>query len=138
MASPEQHISGKLVGYSALELFEECYEYNENACYVADSPESLRNFIINAGFSIKDYRIDPVKFSDFLKDFGCSCGEYALEPKALERFEEAAKAYGIKYTVDQYDDSPFKIESNLFVVNFEGWQHAEEEFGDEKDFGDET
>ncbi len=40
------------IGYSALELFNECYEYNENACYIADSPESLNNFLENAGFNI--------------------------------------------------------------------------------------
>ena len=105
-----------ILGYSAFEFSEECYEYNENACYVADSPESLKQFIINAMFNVKDYRIDQIKLSDIINDFGCSSGEYALEQKALDRFEKAAKLLGMKYSFEPYDDI-FKEQPSLFIVN---------------------
>jgi len=38
----EKAFPGTIIGYSAFRLFDECYEYNENACYIADSPESLK------------------------------------------------------------------------------------------------
>ena len=108
--------SDLIIGYSAFEFSEECYEYNENACYVADRPETLKQFLINAMFNVKDYRIDPVKLSDIINDFGCSCGEYAFEPKALDRFEKAAKALGMDYSVEPYDDI-FNEQPSLFIVN---------------------
>jgi hypothetical protein len=48
-------------------------------------------------------------------DFGCSYGEYALEPKALERFKNAVKTSDIKYTVQQYEDF-INTEHGLFIV----------------------
>lgn len=105
-----------IIGCSAFELYEECYEYNENACYIADSPETLTRFLDNAMLNIKDYRIEPVKLSDIIDDFGCSSGEYAFEPKALEKFEKAAKASGIKFSVEPYADL-FEKEPTLFLVN---------------------
>ena len=112
-----------LVGYSALDLFEECYEYNENACYVADTIDTLHKFLKGAMFKIEDYRIDSVKILDILNDFGYSGGEYALEPKALERFKNAAKVLNIKYSVEPYED-PFDSNDlpDLFIVNVETWE----------------
>ena len=109
-----------LIGYSALDIFEECYEYNENACYVADSIDALHKFLEGAMLKLEDYRIDSIKISDILNDFGCSGGEYALEPKALERFKNAAEALNIKYKVEPYED-PFDPDDlpDLFIVNVE-------------------
>jgi hypothetical protein len=101
------------IGYSALELLNECYEYNENACYIADSPESLNNFLENAGFNINDYRIDTITLNDILDDFGCSAGEYAMEPEALKRFEQIS---GVPYTVKPFDNSFDASAPELFVV----------------------
>ena len=39
-----------------------------------------------------------------------------LEPKALKKFENAAKDSGIKYSVEPYDDMLEK-EPSLFIVN---------------------
>lgn len=116
-----------LIGYSALDLLEECYEYDENACHVSDSPESLKSYLRHAGLPLKGYRIDAIQFSDFLKDFGGSCGEYSLEPRALARFEQAAKTHGLKYEAEEYKDELVEIEPKLFLVNFSGWQHNDEE-----------
>lgn len=61
-----------IIGYSAFTLFDECYEYNENACYIADSPESLKKFLKEAMFNINNYRIDTIKLNDIIDDYGCS------------------------------------------------------------------
>jgi len=58
-----------IIGYSAFILYEECYEYNENACFLADSPESLNEFLKDASFNINDYRMDPIRLSDIIDDF---------------------------------------------------------------------
>jgi hypothetical protein len=84
----------KVAGYSALKIFDECYEYNENACYIADTPVSLKEFLDGAMLSVEDHRIESVSISGILNDFGYSSGEYALEPKALDKFERAAKEKG--------------------------------------------
>ena len=108
--------SSLLIGYSALDLFEDCYEYNENACYIAASPEALKKFLDGAMRPVKNYRIKAVKMSDILNDFGCSGGQYALEPKALERFKSAVKTSNIKYSVERLLDDE---EPDLFVVDID-------------------
>ena len=120
-------LSDDLIGYSAYDPIEECYEYNENECYVADSPESLQRFLAGAMFSAEDYRIEPVRISDFLRDYGCSCGSYALEPEALKRFERTATSNGFEYDVEPYEDYGVAVEPKIFIVNFSDWQRSENE-----------
>ena len=122
-------VSDDIIGYSAYDPFEECYEYNENECYVADSPESLEKFIVNAMLRVKDYRIDAVRISDFLKDYGCSCGNYAMEPKALARFEQTAKENGIEYEVEEYEDYFANMEPKIFIVSFRQWTRPARDLG---------
>ena len=105
-----------IIGYSAFILFDECYEYNENACYIADSEESLKNFLENATFNINDHRFDAIKLSDIIDDYGCSCGEYAMEPEALRKFKRVSNA---SYTVEPYDDPFNSGEPDLFIVNID-------------------
>ena len=105
-----------IIGYSAFILFDECYEYNENACYIADSEESLKNFLEDATFNINDYRFDAIKLSDIIHDYGCSCGEYAMEPEALKKFKQVSN---VPYTVEPYDDPFNSGEPDLFIVNID-------------------
>jgi len=105
-----------IIGYSAFKLFDECYEYNENACYIADSPESLKKFLDGAMFAVEDYRTDAVKLSDIIDDYGCSLGEFAMEPKALKRFKQTTD---LKYSVEPYDHYFNKREPDLFVVDLD-------------------
>lgn len=113
----DQNNSDMLIGYSALKIFDECYEYNEDACYIADTPVSLKEFLDGAMLSVEDYRIESVSISDILNDFGYSSGEYALEPNALEKFERAAKELEITYTVKPYEDNlNIEKQADLFVV----------------------
>ncbi|KPA14940.1 hypothetical protein MHK_004855 [Candidatus Magnetomorum sp. HK-1] len=79
----------QVIGYSALR-FDDCYEYNENACYIADSPDSLKKFIKNAMFDINDYKIEAITAKDILRDYGLSGGEFAMEPKALQRLKKVS------------------------------------------------
>ncbi len=102
-------------------------EYNENECYVSDSPESLQRFLAGAMLPSADHRIDAVRISDFLKDYGCSCGSYALEPKALRRFERTATSNGFEYEVEAYEDYGADIEPKIFIVNFRQWQNSDDE-----------
>jgi len=104
------------IGYSAFRPFDECYEYNEDACYIADTPESLRAFLANAPFSVNDYETVVITLSDILNDFGCSNGEYALEPGALSRFEKAAGSSGISFKVTPYEDF-LGQPPDLFIVH---------------------
>jgi hypothetical protein len=104
------------IGYSAFRLFDECYEYNENACYIADTPESLRVFLTGADFSVNDYETVAITPSDLLDDFGCSNWEYALEPEALSRFEKEAETSGIGFTVTPYEDF-LGQQPELFIVH---------------------
>jgi len=34
-----------IIGYSGFDVFEECYGYNENACYIADTETSAHDFM---------------------------------------------------------------------------------------------
>ncbi|MDO9263291.1 MAG: DUF1186 domain-containing protein [Desulfosalsimonadaceae bacterium] len=102
-----------IIGYSAFTLFGECYEYCENACYIADSPESLTKFLEDAGFKINNYRIDTIALNDISDDYGCSGGEFAMEPEALKRFEQIS---GVTYTVKSFDDFFDAGAPELFVV----------------------
>ena len=116
MAKNIENKPSETIGYSAFRLFDECYEYNENACYIADTPESLRGFLTNAPFSLNDYETVKVTLSDMENDFGYSNGEYALEPETLSRFEKVAEISGISFTVTPYEDS-IGVEPDLFIVH---------------------
>lgn len=100
-----------VVGYSGFVLFEECYEYNENACFIADDENLAKDFMNNCGLSPDEYRIDKVKFEDIMNDYGCSSGEYAMESKAFSIFKEIAERNNIKYEADEFD-----LDASLMVV----------------------
>jgi hypothetical protein len=104
MTGTDNQFSEILIGYSAFDKFEQGYLYNENACVITDKPQSMRKFIENAYLSVADHRIDAVKISDLLKDYGCSSGEYLLDAGALARFEEVAKLAGVKYSIEREDE----------------------------------
>jgi hypothetical protein len=74
----------------------------------------LKKFIEDASFNLKDYRIDAVKLSNIIDDYGCSCGEFAIEQEALKRFEHTAD---LVYSVKPYDDLFSNGEPDLFVIN---------------------
>lgn len=104
----------QVIGYSAFDMAEECYEYNEDACYIADDEEAILRFLDNAQLGRRGYRPEPVTVSAMVADYGCSCGEYALEPKAMERFERIAEILGIRFTAE-----PFEYVEELSVVKLE-------------------
>ena len=104
----------EVIGYSAFNCDEEVYEYNEDACYIANSEASLKEFLTGASFSVRDYRIDKINLKGMLDDYGCSSKEYALEKEALERFERIAKSRGIHYKKTLYEQ--WDEEDALFIV----------------------
>ena len=110
MAKPNETV----LGYSGFELFEECYGYNENACFIADTEAAAHRFMRVAP-SGSEYRIVPVMLSQMMDDYGCSLGEFAMEREAFERFRNAANEAGIRFDPSNDDFGP-----ELTVVNVEG------------------
>ena len=107
--------SETVVGYSVFETFEECYEYNENACFIADTQDTARSFMRNAFSDANDRRIDAVRFGDIMLDFGASCGEYAMESRAYEVFRRIAELNAVTFTSEPYDG-----DETLLVVQVDG------------------
>jgi hypothetical protein len=103
-----------IIGYSGFDLFEECYGYNEDACYIADTEVSAHLFMRVATFG-QEYRIEPVTLSQIMNDYGYSSGEFAMENEALARFRTAASAAGIQFETSADDIGP-----DLTLVNVEG------------------
>jgi hypothetical protein len=71
-----------IIGYSGFELLEECYGYNENAYYVADTEASAHRFVQDATLD-GQYRIEPVTLFRIMDGFGGSFGEFAMERQAF-------------------------------------------------------
>ncbi len=103
-----------VIGYSGFDVFEECYGYNENACYIADSEPSAHRFMrddILGG----EYRIEPVTISQIMDDYGYSLGEFAMESDAFSRFRRTAREAGIRFRTKTEEFFP-----GLTLVNVEG------------------
>jgi hypothetical protein len=105
--------NGPIIGYSGLDLFEECYGYHENACFVADTEASAHEFMRQAAMG--EYRIEPVTLSRIMEDYGYSFGEFAMEKKAFARFRAAANEAKI-----QFESAPVEFCPDLTLVNVEG------------------
>jgi hypothetical protein len=105
----------QIIGYSGLDLFEECYEYFENECYIADTPEAAVDLMKNSFMCMGEYRIDPITIEQIMDDYGCSCGKYAMEPKAFARFSAIAKQKNIRFKARAEDGN-----IPLMIVNVEG------------------
>jgi hypothetical protein len=107
--------SETVVGYAVFDKFETCYEYNENACMIADSQESARAVMQRSFSDAEDCRIDAVTFRDIMCDFGASCGEYAMESQAYGEFKKIAELNNVTFTSEPYDG----VET-LLVVQVDG------------------
>lgn len=94
-----QSTSSPIIGYSAYDTSEQVYEYNANSCFIADSPETLRAFTKQCWQPAEFYRAAAVRLADMVRDFGASCGRYAMEPEALKRFRQAADECGLDYAI---------------------------------------
>ena len=75
--------SRSLIGYSVYDSGEECYEYNENACYIAATSDTAQQFLEVSSLVPGDARMEAVYWDDLLRDYGCSGGEYAMEAEPL-------------------------------------------------------
>ena len=117
----EEPRSEEIIGYSGFDKFEECYEYFENACYIADTPEAAGQVMKNSGNRMGEYRIDPITIEQIMDDYGCSCGEYAMEQEAFARFTAIAKPKGIRFEARTEDCSV-----PLSIVDVEGVRISED------------
>ena len=91
-----------LIGYSVFDTGQECYEYNENACYIAANQPAAKRFLTTSFFP-EDCEIHSVSWDDLLKDYGCSCGEYAMEAEVFDRFKALAQQHGVTFEVEPFD-----------------------------------
>ena len=91
------------IGYSVFDTSEECYEYNENACFIAATQSSAKRFLEVACVIPRYGRIDSVSWDDLLEDYGCSGGEYAMEADAFARFKSLAQQHGVTFEAEPYD-----------------------------------
>ena len=104
--------SGEVLGYSVFDTGEECYEYNENACFVAASRESAAEFRDACGLTPNAGRIDAVTWSDLLRDFGYSLRQYAIEADAFRKFQQLARQHDVTFHAEAYDG-----DESLMVVH---------------------
>ncbi len=103
-----------VIGYSAYETVEEYYEYVENSCFIAESPENLIEFTKNCWNPAENYLEYAVRFADMTNDYGVSGRSFAIELGALKRFEKVADKRGIKYQTEPYPG--FDKSSELFYL----------------------
>jgi len=113
--------SSTIIGYSLFELSEECYQYNEDACYIASSREEANGFLENCGGSAADCRIDAIKITEIMTDFGASSGQYAMEFAAFSRFKKVAEVNAIQFKAE-----PFDGDDTLMVVEIDGVMNGED------------
>ena len=113
---------GCVIGYSIFETGEECWQYNEDACLIGDSYAAAEAFLAGGWTPTAECRIEPVTFADLLRDFGDSCGEYAMEREAFLRFEQLARQHGVRFESEPYDG-----DDSLLVVTIDGVTHSDDE-----------
>ena len=106
----------QIIGYSGFDPYEECYEYFENSCYIADTPKSAENLMENSFSCVGTYRIDPVIIEQIMDDFGVSCGDYAMEKEAFDRFKAVAEKENISFEANEEENTDIP----LIIVKVEG------------------
>ncbi|QDV41118.1 hypothetical protein Enr13x_09560 [Stieleria neptunia] len=104
-----------VVGYAVFDTFEECYEYNENACMIANSQENALAVMQRSFSAAEDCRIDAITFRDIMSDFGGSCGEYAMERHVYRTFKRIAELNNVTFTSEAYEGL-----ETLLVVEVDG------------------
>ncbi len=108
----DKHPDETIVGYSGFILFEQCYEYIENACFVAASFELAHDFLLDCGYDRSDYRVDEVSIRMLRNDYGYSLGEYALEEVAFKKFKQVADEHNIAYSYEAW-----YLDETVIIVN---------------------
>ena len=104
-----------ILGYCGFELFQECYAYDEDSCYIADSEAAAHRFMEYASFGL-EYRIEPVTLARIMDDFGRSLGRFTMERPAFVRFRAAAEAAGIRYQSHAIQDIASVPSADLVAV----------------------
>lgn len=109
------------VGFSIFDSSEDCWEYNENACFIASTESAAMEFLKAGSTPAGACRIQAVSFEDVLRDFGYSSGEYAMELEAFQRFEQRAEASNVRFEAEPYDG-----DESLIVVELDVAPHDDE------------
>ena len=117
----------EIIGYSAYHKHLEAFEYNEDECFIADSIESLKEFIDGPGFRRDEYKFGPVWMVNILDDYGVSNGRFCLEPEAFARFEKAARLLGVVYHIEDNMEDFVNVEVDLSCKTYLFNRSAENE-----------
>lgn len=110
--SDEEGLS--FIGYSVFDTGQDCYEYNENACFIASTRASAREFLNGADMDPAECQVHAISWDELLRDFGCSGGEYAMEAAAFARFRSLTQNHNVSFEVEPYDG-----DDSLLVVDIE-------------------
>lgn len=100
------------VGYSIFDTCEDCYDYHEDACFIAATKAEAIRFAESAFGDMRGRRIVRVSYADVINDFGVSCGEYAMELDAYKRFKHVADL-----NEREIHAKPDHFDETLIVVN---------------------
>ncbi len=112
----------EIVGYSVFEMFEECYQYNENACFIAATRDAAEGFRDDGCTPATACRIDAVCWADIMRDYGGSSGAYAMQRDAILRFQKVAELSAISFRFE-----PFDGDDGLLVVEIDGVRRHDDE-----------
>jgi hypothetical protein len=64
---------------------------------------------------MEECRIEQITIEQIMKDYGCSCGEYAMEQAAFDKFKVEASKKDIRF-----EARPESCDIPLLIVNVEG------------------
>ncbi len=112
----------EIVGYRVFEMFEECYQYNEDACFIAATSDAAEGFRDDGCTPAAECRINAVCLADLMRDYGCSSGEYAMQRDAFVRFQQVAELNAISFRSE-----PFDGDDSLLVVEIDGVRRHDDE-----------
>ena len=120
------------IGFSAFWPSGRGFECHDDACYIADTPESLGAFMESLNDSSEEeYETVEVSVSDVLNDFCYSHMWYDFEPGAMDKFKAETDGLGFQCSMTPRDSSN-ESRSGIFKVRVEGpvWDSDDESLQD--------
>ena len=119
----------EIVGYSAFWLAYNTFEFYKDACYIAETPDSLGNFKKDPDHPPEEkYETVVVSVSDIIEDFSFSDLWYAFEPAALEKFKQIIDSIGIECRITT-DNSESGSEENISRVHIQALDYGPDPSG---------
>ena len=120
---PWKH-SDQPIGYRVLDIGEECFEYYDNACFIADSHANAKQHLKTSWGNAPGYRIEQVDFATMMEECENVYDEYEMELEAYARFQQVAKdnAIPLSFKLHGYDGTVMKVK-----IGEEDWDWDDED-----------